>query len=70
MTRDIQPGDEGQIQTYFPRRGARWMRGVVLVIVCGAIALVFFQMFRQQQFDSGAKDNIPWRTNLPDALAD
>ena len=54
--------------TYLPSGRGKWLRRGVLVIVFVALAILFLQASRPRF--GGAKDNIPWRTSLADALAE
>jgi thiol:disulfide interchange protein len=47
-------------------RGSAWARRAVFLIVCLAIAMLVYQVFRPQL--GGATDNIPWLTNLDEGL--
>jgi|SRR5579859_3522635 len=54
--------------TYLPSNRTKWLRRGVLLIVFTALAILFLQSSRPRF--GNAKDNIPWRTNLSDALAE
>ena len=54
--------------TYLPSTKGKGWRRLVLVIVFLSVVIMFLQAYRPRF--SNAKDNIPWRTNLPDALAE
>jgi thiol:disulfide interchange protein len=69
MANDMQPETSPLNYTDPPARRTKWMRLAVLAIVFLALAILFFQSLVPRSV-SGAKDNIPWRTSLPDALAE
>jgi thiol-disulfide isomerase/thioredoxin len=54
--------------SYPPTHGGKWLRRGVLIIVFIALAILFLQASRPRF--GNAKDNIPWRTKLSDALAE
>jgi thiol:disulfide interchange protein len=68
MTQQTFPGGGPLNYTFAPSHRRKWMRRAVTGVVFLALAILFLQATRPNF--SNAKDNIPWRTNLTDALAE
>lgn len=49
-----------------PSRGAIWARRAVVLLVCLALALLFYQVYGTPL--GGPRDNIPWLTSLESGL--
>ncbi|HEY8750925.1 MAG TPA: thioredoxin family protein [Tepidisphaeraceae bacterium] len=69
MTQENQPRGNESAYSYSPVQKGRWMRVSAFVIVCVALALVFYPKLGLG-FEAGGEDKIPWRTNLTDAMAE
>jgi thiol:disulfide interchange protein len=68
MTQPTNPSDAQLTPSPPPSRGARTLQWVAAVFACLAICLLFYQALRPRY--GNEKDNIPWRTNLNDAMTE
>src|SRR5579871_5791947 len=63
----MQSDPETRQYTFAPSPRGKWRRRAVVAVLVG-LAVLFLRASRPNY--GNAKDNIPWRTNLPDALAE